>query len=150
MNKIFNIKEANNYLLKWQDILRLRDWDIKIYEVNKEWRKTGDIKIDQSNKSAILMLNNCNPHQGNLEAIIIHELLHIKLWGMDQMIEDLIGSLFGSDEKDPKYCFATNKFMDILETTVEDLTKGYLAVGGENREISFGRVYEQVEKELED
>ncbi len=148
MDKVFDIKKANEYLIKWQDILRLRDWDIKIYEVNKEWRKTGDVKIDETNKRAVLMLNNCNPHQDNLEALIIHELLHVKLWGMDQMIEELIGNVFGTNEEDLKYCFAINKFMGVLETTVEDLAKGFLKTGGENKELSFGRVNEQVEREL--
>ncbi len=150
MGKVFDIKKANEYLIKWQDILRLRDWDIKIYEVHQKWRKTGDIKIDETDKRAILMLNNCNPHPDNLEALIIHELLHVKLWGMDQMIEELIENVFGTDEEDLKYRFAMDKFMGVLETTVEDLAKGFLTVGGENKELSFGRVSKQVEKELSD
>lgn len=29
---------VEQYLDKWQDILRIRDWDIKIELVDKEWR----------------------------------------------------------------------------------------------------------------
>lgn len=136
------------YLRKWQDILRLKDWDIKCEIVNTEWRKTGDIKIDLSDRKAILMVNNYNPKQTNLEALIIHELLHLKLWGMDQMIENLIYSVFGQNEDDPKFNFAYNQFMNLLEPTVEDLAKSFLTICGENKDISFGRVQQLVDKEL--
>lgn len=77
---------VEQYLNKWQDILRIRDWDIKIELVDKEWRKSGDIKIDRDVKQAVLMINNFNRKHTNLEALVIHELIHLKLWGMDQMI----------------------------------------------------------------
>jgi len=143
-----NEELLENYLRKWQDILRLRDWDIKYQLVNIEWRKTGDIKIDMTDRKAILMVNNYNPKQTNLEGLVIHELLHLKLWGMDQMIEELIYSVFGQDEKDDKFSFAYNQFMNILEPTVEDLSKSFLNLGGENREISFGRIQKLVDEEL--
>jgi len=145
----FDEKDVEVFLRKWQDILRLRDWDIKHEIVNKEWRKTGDIKIDMDDKKAVLMINNYNPKQTNLEALIIHELLHLKLWGMDQMIEGLIYSVFGQDEQDPKFNFAYGQFMTLLESTTEDLAKSFLTLGGEDKEISFGRVHKLVEKELQ-
>lgn len=136
------------YLTKWQDILRLRDWDIKYQLVNKEWRKTGDIKIDMDDRKAILLINNYNPKQDNLEGLIIHELLHLKLFGMDQMIEELIYAVFGEDTQDRKFDFAYNQFMRVLEPTVEDLSKSFLTIGGEDKEISFGRVQKQVDDEI--
>ena len=139
---------VEKYLRKWQDILRLRDWDIKYHLVEKEWRKTGDIKIDIDDKKAILMINNYNPKQDNLEGLIIHELLHLKLFGMDQMIEQLIYAVFGEDSKDKKFDFAYTQFMKILEPTVEDLSKGFLSIGGDDKEISFGRIQKQVDDEL--
>lgn len=148
MEKRFDMNKAQEYLEKWQDILRLRDWDIRLYEVEKEWRKTGDIKIDATDRKAIVMLNNYNPKQDNLEGLMIHELLHLKLWGMDQMIEELIYKVFGEDESDPKFQFAFKKFMEVLEPTVEDLSKGYLALGADEKRISFGRVAKQVDQEL--
>lgn len=143
-----NEKDLEKILEKWQCILKLRDWDIKYELVNVEWRKTGDIKIDTTDRKAILLINNFNPKQTNLEALVIHELLHLKLWGMDQMIEQLIYTVFGQDEKDPKFNFAYDQFMNLLEITVEDLSKGFLTVGGEDKEISFGRVEKLVDKEL--
>ncbi|MPM94598.1 hypothetical protein SDC9_141746 [bioreactor metagenome] len=144
----FDEELIETYLTKWQYVLRLRDWDIKYEIVNTEWRKTGDIKIDVTDRKAILMINNYNPKQTNLEALIIHELLHLKLWGMDQMIEQLLYFVFGQDENDPKFNFAYDQFVHVLEPTVEDLAKGFLTLGGENKEISFGRVQQQVHKEL--
>lgn len=136
-------------LAKWQGILRLRDWDIKFEPVLVPWRKTADIKIDMDDRKAILLINACNPKQTNLEHLVVHELLHLKLWGMDQMIEQLIGCVYGEEEGDPKREFAYTQFMTMLESTVEDLAKGYMLTGGDDKDISFGRVQKQVDEELQ-
>jgi len=135
------------YLDKWQDLLRLRDWDIKLELVTKPWRKTGDVKIDADNKAAILLINTFNPKRTNLEAVIVHELLHIKLWGMDQMIETLLHCVYGEDETDPKFSFAYDQFMGLLELTVEDLTKGYTELGADDKTASYGRIQNQADSE---
>lgn len=145
---MFKLKDVEVLIEKWQDILRLRDWDIKAKIVETEWRKSGDIKIDRSNNVAVLMINGFNPNVTNLEALVIHELLHVRLWDMDQMIEGLIYSTFGTDESDEKFKFAYGEFMRVLESTTENLTKGFLAVGAENKEIPFGYVDREVEKEI--
>jgi len=142
------VELLQQYLTKWQDILRLRDWDIRLTLVDVEWRKTGDIKIDEDDRKAVLMINAVNPKQTNLEEVIIHELLHLKLWGMDQMLERLLFTVFGQDENDPKYDFAYTQFMILVESTVEDLAKSFLTIGGSNKEISFGRVQKLVDEEL--
>ena len=142
------IETLQQYLSKWQEVLRLRDWDIRIQTVNTEWRKTGDIKIDADDKNAVLMINAFNPKKENLEEVVIHELLHLKLWAMDQMLEQLLISVFGEDENDPKRQFAHTQFMTLLESTVEDLTKAFLSIAGDNKELAFGRVQQMVDKEL--
>lgn len=144
----FDENLIEKYLRKWQERLRLKDWDIKLQLINQEWNKTGDIKIDMTDKKAIVMINNYNPKENNLEPVIIHELLHLKLWGMDQMIEQLIYLVFGKDENDPKFDFAYTQFMNTLESTVEDLSKSFLALDGEDKKISFERVQKQVDDEL--
>ncbi len=148
MNNIFDMNDAEKYLDKWQKILRLKDFEIKVYEVKQEWRKTGDIKIDYTDRQAIVMINNFNPKHTNLEALMVHELLHLKLWGMDQLIEGMMKMVFGEDESDPKYQFAFGQFMEILEPTVEDLARGFMELGGEDKSLSYGRVEEQIYKEL--
>lgn len=144
----FDENLIEKYLRKLQERLRLKDWDIKLQLINQEWNKTGDIKIDMTDKKAIVMINNYNPKENNLEPVIIHELLHLKLWGMDQMIEQLMYLVFGKDENDPKFDFAYTQFMNILESTVEDLSKSFLTLSGEDKKVSFERVQKQVDAEL--
>jgi len=145
---MFDYGELQTWLDKWQKILRLADWDIKLELVGREWRKTGDVKIDRNDKKAILLINNFNPKQTNIESVIIHELLHIKLWDMDQMIEELLISLYGDDRSDPKFSFAYTQFMNLLEQTTEDLAKGYKDLGADDKSISFGRIQKQADDEL--
>ena len=144
---MFELEQLQAYLQKWKAVLRLQDWDIQLTLVTKEWRKTGDIKIDETDKKAILLINNCNPKQTNIEAVIIHELLHIKLWGMDQMIEELLHCVYGNNENDPKFAFAYSQFMQMLEQTAEDLAKGYKDLGAEDKSISFGRIQSEADAE---
>lgn len=144
---MFNELELTQVLEKWQSILRLKDWDIKLELVTNEWRKTGDVKIDQADKTAILLINNCNPKQTNIESVIIHELLHIKLWGMDQMIESLLRCVYGDDETNPQFSFVYTQFMELLELTAQDLTKGYTELGANDKSISFGRIQKQADDE---
>jgi hypothetical protein len=118
-------KDVDMYLARWQGRLRLRDWNISIKIVRTPWRKSGDIQADPENKKATLLINQ-KPKCKDIEEIVVHELLHIKLYGLDQMIEDLINLLYGK-RKTKKRQFAWNRFMSQLETTVEDLTKGYLS-----------------------
>ena len=130
----------------WCKKLRLYpDWDIRLEWVeDPDWHKTGDFKVDCEDKKAILMLNACNPKQEeNMEEIIVHELMHLKLYPLDQVTESLILSGFedGSREQD----FAYRQFFVSLEQTVEELTKCFLLVFGENRERqkqSFTRLYD--------
>lgn len=98
---MFVFDELTAYINRWKDILRLRDWDIKLELVRKNWRKTGDVKVDQTDKKAIVLINDFNPKQTNIEAVIVHELIHVKLWGMDQMIETLLNCVYDDSELPP-------------------------------------------------
>ncbi|GCD10549.1 hypothetical protein G9F71_013230 [Clostridium sp. FP2] len=142
-----NVSELEGLINKWQIILRLMDWDIKLQIVDKEWRKSGDIKIDIDDKKAVMLINN-NPKSTNLEELVVHELLHLKLWGMDQMIEGFINGVFGANEDDIKKEFAMNQFFILLESTVEDLTKGFLKANGCDQELSFGRLQKLIDNEI--
>lgn len=83
------------------------------------------------------MLNRANPKQENLEEIIVHELMHLKMYPLDQVTESLITSNF--PEGAPGRSFAYTQFFTALEQTVEELAKCFLLEFGENRELSFGR-----------
>jgi hypothetical protein len=132
---------------KWQDILRLRDWDITVNIVQTKWRKSGDIKIDLSDRKAVLLVNEKGIYT-NLDELVVHELLHLKLYELDQLVEEQLEIIFGTDDTDPKRQFAYNQFMKVLESTVEDLTKGYLSISGSTEPLSFGRLQVQIDDEL--
>lgn len=123
----------------WTKKLRLTSgWDVKLEWVDDpQWPKTGDFKIDCDDRKAILMLNAANPKQENLEEVIVHELMHLKLYPLDQVTESLIVSNF--EEGTPAWDFAYRQFFTSLEITVEELAKCFLLEFGEDRALSFGR-----------
>lgn len=123
----------------WCGKLRLTPgWDVKLEWVDDpDWPKTGDFKIDCDDRKAILLLNAASPKQENLEEVIVHELMHLKLYPLDQVTESLIVSQFKEDT--PARNFACRQFFESLEITVEELAKCFLLEFGENRELSFGR-----------
>ena len=124
---------------RWIGKLRLTPgWDVRLeYVDDPAWRKTGDIKIDCDDRKAVLLLNRANPKQEHLEEVIVHELLHLKLYPLDQVTENLITAQF--PEEGPAREFAYSEFFTALEQTVEELTKCFLFAFGEDRELSFGR-----------
>ena len=123
----------------WCKKLRVTpNWDVKLELVtDKNWSKTGDFKIDCTDKKAVFMLNIASPKQENIEEVIVHELLHLKMYPLDQVTESLIRNNF--TEGSAEYRFAYAQFFTALEQTVEELTKCYLLEFGENKELSFGR-----------
>ena len=147
MGASYSREAVKECLLRWQRVLRLAHWDIEVRTAPGSWRKSGDIKTDPEDRKAVLLVNersNCD----NLDELVVHELLHLKLHVLDQMIEDLLAAVYGSDEGDPKRSFAEAQFMRALESTVEDLTKSLLAASGRPGELSFGRLEGAVKEEL--
>ncbi len=113
-------------------------WDVKLELVDDPaWSKSGDFKIDCDDRKAILLLNVRNPRQENPEEVIVHELMHLKMYPLDQVTESLITSHF--EEGTPARDFAYTQFFTALEQTVEELTKCFLLEFGEDRELSYGR-----------
>ena len=113
-------------------------WDVRLELVeDPAWRKTGDFRIDCDDRKAILLLNALDPKQENLEEVIVHELMHLKLYPLDQVTESLIISHY--EEGSPARDFAYRQFFGALEQTVEELAKCFLLEFGENRELSYGR-----------
>lgn len=113
-------------------------WDVQLKFVeDPSWRKTGDFKIDCDDRKAILMLNAVNPKQENIEEVIVHELMHIKMYPLDQVTESLITNCF--EEGSAASNFAYQQFFTTLEQTVEELTKCFLLEFGENKIFSYGR-----------
>lgn len=104
---------------------------------NPKWHKTGDFKIDCDDKKTILIINLGSQKQENLEEVIVHELMRLKMYPLDQVTESLIINMFkdGSSESN----FAYQQFFCALEQTVEEMTKCFLLEFGDNKELSYGR-----------
>ena len=113
-------------------------WDVRLELVEDPgWPKTGDFRIDCDDRKAILLLNAASPKQENPEEVILHELMHIKMYPLDQVTESLIVSCF--EEGSPAREFAYTQFFTALEQTVEELAKCFLLEFGDDREFSYGR-----------
>ena len=113
-------------------------WDIRLELVeDPTWTKTGDFKIDCDDRKAILLLNILNPLRENLEEIMVHELMHIKMYPLDQVTESLINNCFEEGSTASKIAY--QQFFTTLEQTVEELAKCFLLEFGENKEFSYGR-----------
>ena len=113
-------------------------WDIRLEFIeDPTWPKTGDFKIDCDDRKAILLLNIINPTQENLEEVIVHELMHIKMYPLDQVTESLIANCF--EEGSAASNFTYRQFFTTLEQTVEELAKCFLLEFGDNKELSYGR-----------
>jgi hypothetical protein len=122
-------KEIEQHLTKWQDVLRLRDWDIMVRIVKTKWRKSGDIKIDLDDKKAVLLIN----HNSKCEK--------------REELEEFLSLVYGKKDT-AKREFAQTQFMTLLESTTEDLTKGYLEAAKSQNALSFGRLSKSIEEEL--
>ena len=132
-------EKLNELKEKWCKKLRIVPaWDVKLEFVDDpEWRKTGDFKIDCDDRKAILLLNTGNPKQENLEEVIVHELMHLKMYPLDQVTESLIMNTF--EEGSAASNFAYQQFFCALEQTVEEMAKCFLLEFGENKNLSYGR-----------
>ena len=139
--------ETRAVLARWQPILRLADWDIDLRLVTGAWRKSGDVKVDLDDRKAVLLLN-AEPRSENLEETIVHELVHARLYALDQMLVELLDAVFGADADEPRRAFAETRFMTLLESTTEDLAKALLVASGSPAPLSFGRLREEVEREI--
>ncbi len=72
-----------------------------------------------------------------MEEMIVHELMHLKLYPLDQITESLIVSNF--EEGTQGYDFAYRCFFTTLEQTVEEPAKCFLLEFGQNKKLSFQR-----------
>lgn len=124
---------------RWTRKLRIVPaWDVRLELVeDPAWRKSGDIKIDCDDRKAIVLLNAVSPAQENPEEVLVHELMHLKLYPLDQTAEALLDSCFPGEG--PARDFAETTFMTTLEQTVAELAKCFLLEFGEDRGLSFGR-----------
>lgn len=93
------------------------------------WRKSGDIDVTLEYVTGSVLIREVLDDL-DLDTVIVHELIHIKRYTLDRMIEELLGFVYGEDDHDPKKKFACSQFMGVLERTAEDLTRALLDAEG--------------------
>jgi hypothetical protein len=116
--KGLKLKELNCLLKKWQRKLLLDKWKLSLKLVDferKDYKQSGDIKVDLENKSAVVLLTK-NPFL-NEEEVLVHELAHLILWDLDIFCEKIIL------EKNKPLKGQHGKYIDKLEKTVEHLAQ---------------------------
>lgn len=124
-----NAAQIEKTLRTWQEILGLTEWTLRAEVVTGPWPKSGDLRHDLPNRLAVVLVHESVPPE-HLDEVVVHELVHLQLGGLDRMLEDLLASLYGEDEEDPRRRFAHAQFMDRLETTTQELTRSFLALAG--------------------
>ncbi len=139
MDKEF-LKKRFNYFVKKME---LTHWNLSLEFVEKDWKNTGNVKVDMDNKTAIVFLNVFNPKCENLEEVMIHELCHIKMWKVDLFCESLLDSTF-EDKNSKEYKFGYNQFMSALEQTTQEFAKTYTKLLAKNRNLSLNRCSERM------
>ena len=131
--------EIRRLLNIWCRRLRITPlWDVRLDLMDDpSYRKTGDIKIDCEAHKAIVILNQSGAGAGNMEAVLVHELFHLKMYPLDQVTENLIETAF--PDEGPARDFAYTEFFTALEQTVEEMARCFMEERGENKEAGFGR-----------
>ena len=135
---MYNKEELQKRFEELLKIFQFENWNIKLEFIEKDWKNTGNVKVDIEGKTAIVYLNIFNPKMENLEQVLIHELCHIKLWKLDQYCESLLDATF-EDKDSAAYNFAYDQFMLHLEQTTEELARTYVSMIAENKYLSFNR-----------
>lgn len=122
-NYTIDKNEANKLFEKYIKKLRITPtWDVQLEFVDDpNWKKPGDFKIDCDDRQAVVLINIVNPKQENIEEVIVNELMHIKMYPLDQVTESLIINCF--EEDSPASNFSYQQFYTALEQTVEELAK---------------------------
>lgn len=112
------MSELKKILKNWQRILLLENWFLSIKIVDfkrKDYRQSGDIKVDSKNKKATILLTYQPFHDE--ETTIVHELVHLLLWDFDCYCEKL------TLKSSKPFTGDHDKYLGQLEKIVAKITK---------------------------
>ena len=117
MKKIYTLDELKSLVEKYQRVLRLQDWDIKVELVPRDTlspHRDGEIELCMNFKKAVLRLSTPETFKGNItepeqnmEHVLIHEILHLHFAGIDEKWKGIENNL---------YEIAINKIAEGIET----------------------------------
>lgn len=100
-------------LLKWKKKLLMDDWDISLKIVDferKDFRQSGDFIANPSQKKAEILLTYA-PWRGDEEYTLVHEMIHILMYNLDQFLENSASSK------------NREEYLNKLEETVHKITQ---------------------------
>ncbi len=125
MQKDSILKSAQHSIKKWKKHLGFVGWkiDAKITTFNRAdgYPQQGDFRMNFSKKRATILLG--TNLRWSVEEIVLHELVHIMVWPIDQQAISAIRKL--PRQKQAK---AEDKFLGELEAVVDQITKSFLRV----------------------
>ena len=105
-----------HYLKYWQRQLNLQDWNLQIefvkFKRKDNFNQSGDIDVNLKTKQAVVKIT--HETTGKDKAIILHELLHLKLWEYDHFCELHLKPEF------------KDKYFELLEKVIANLTEFFL------------------------
>ncbi|MEK9180602.1 MAG: hypothetical protein AAB897_04290 [Patescibacteria group bacterium] len=116
-------KLANTSIKKWKSRLGFSDWKIDakvtVFKRADGFPQDGDFIVNYGKKRATILIGTIL--KSSVEEIIVHELVHLMLWPIDQKTMSTIRQLPQSKQKRAK-----SGFLDELEEVVEQITKSFL------------------------
>ncbi|MDO8639024.1 MAG: hypothetical protein Q7R43_05605 [Candidatus Daviesbacteria bacterium] len=119
-------KLAEKNIEKWKIRLGFSDWEIsaKITTFRRTdcFLQDGDIIINYPKKQATILIGTIL--KAPVEEIVIHELVHLMLWPLDQRIISIIKTLPQTEQKR-----AEEDFLSKLEDVAAQITKVVLQGG---------------------
>ena len=123
MKKELIKKLADCSVKKWKSHLGFSGWEIdaKITVFNRAdgFPQQGDFRVDYSKKKATILIG--ASLKLSVEKIIVHELVHLMLWPLDQKIMSTIKRLPKTEQKRIE-----DDFLGKLEKVVNRITKSFL------------------------
>jgi len=115
-------KEIEVLLKKWQKRLGMEAWSLSfsVVDFNRpDFRQSGDFEADVNNKKAKILLT-ADPFRGDEEYTLVHELIHVLLFDLDEYSEKIVLKSYGKDSKEH------DRYMEKLESTAHKLTEAFL------------------------
>lgn len=116
----FALAELEELLKKWQEKLKMKDWNlaIEIVEFRRKdsFRQSGDFIADTEKKEARILMTN-DPWRGDEEYTLVHEMLHVLFYDYDKGNEEMLLKTYA------KFSPEHEAYLDKLEELVHQMTK---------------------------
>ncbi|HEX7022422.1 MAG TPA: hypothetical protein VF171_06155 [Trueperaceae bacterium] len=136
-------KEALEMLAEqWKPLLGLGEWTVRVdlVDFTRSWQQ-GDVKVDPVAKEALILMAR-TPFR-NEEQTLLHELVHVVLWPLDQACMDLAEGVGepGSREQE----LAKSMVFRALEPVTEQVTQALLRASGRQVHHAWRMLEEEAE-----